>query len=162
MICHKNLYSLLHNPTLAMLGLLQILYIIPTNFWDSRLWSGSNVWTFTSSIWQPIKHLIPTRPFLIWFLPASVKLWCWSITYVWHHNHDTICQLSGSSSSMPFYHPPMPSQSPQITVHHAQNPQSHQDEDDDGDDDDQPQQQQPPRRPNRPRRRPTCGTGRHR
>jgi len=57
--------------------------------------SGSNVWTVTSSIWQPIKHLIPTRPFSIWFLPASVKLWCWSITYVWHHNHDTIiCLLS--------------------------------------------------------------------
>ena len=50
----------------------------------------------------------------------------------------------------------MPSQSPQI----PQNVQSHQDEDDD--DDDEPPQQQPLRRPNRPRRRPTCGTGGHR
>ena len=37
---------------------------------------------------------------------------------------------TGSSSSMPFYPPPMPSQSPQI----PQNVQSHQDEDDDDDD----------------------------
>jgi len=36
----------------------------------------------------------------------------------------------GSSSSMPFYPPPMPSQSPQI----PQNVQSQQDEDDDDDD----------------------------
>jgi len=66
----------------------------------------------------------------------------------------------GSSSSMSFYHPPMPSQSPQI----PQNVQSHQDEDDgdDDDDDDEPQQQQPLKCPNRPRRRPTCGTEGHR
>jgi len=67
----------------------------PTLFRTVPYGSGSNVWSFTSLIWQPIKHLIPTCPFLIWFLPASVKLWCWSITYVWHHNHDTtICLLS--------------------------------------------------------------------
>jgi len=59
-----------------------------------------------------------------------------------------------SSSSMSFYPPPKPSQSPQI----LQNVQSYQDEDDD---DDEPQQQQPPRRPNKPRRRPTCGTEGH-
>jgi len=64
----------------------------------------------------------------------------------------------GSSSSMPFYPPPMPSQSPQI----PQTVQSHQDEDDDDDGDDDEPQQQPPTRPNRPRRRPTCGTGGHR
>ena len=61
---------------------------------------------------------------------------------------------------MSFYPPPMSSQSPQITVHHPQNVQSHQDEDDDYDD--EPQQQQPPRLPNRPRRRSTCGTREHR
>jgi len=61
----------------------------------------------------------------------------------------------GFSSSMPFYPPPMPSQSPQI----PQNVQSQQDEDDD--DDDEPQQQ-PLTHPNRPKRRPTCGTGGHR
>ena len=83
MICHKNLPSLFHNPTLAMSGLLQILYIIPTNILDSRLW------TLTSLVWQPIKHLIPTCPVFIQFLPASVKLWCRSITDVWHLNHDT-------------------------------------------------------------------------
>ena len=49
----------------------------------------------------------------------------------------------------------MPSQSPQI----PQNVQSQQDED--HDDDDEPQQQ-PLTRPNKPRRRPTCGTGGHR
>jgi len=65
----------------------------------------------------------------------------------------------GSSSSMSFYPPPMPSQSPQI----PQNIQSQQDEDDDDDDDDDDEpQQQPLTRPNRPRRRPTCGTGGHR
>ncbi|QCE15475.1 hypothetical protein DEO72_LG11g2487 [Vigna unguiculata] len=37
-ICHKNLPSLLQNPILAMLGLLQISYIIPNPFSDSRLW----------------------------------------------------------------------------------------------------------------------------
>jgi len=63
---------------------------------------------------------------------------------------------------MPFYPPPMPFQSPQITVHHPQNVQSHQDEEDDDDDDDEPQQQQPPRRPNKARRRPTCETRGHR
>jgi len=36
--CHKNLPNLLHNPTLAMLGLLQISYIILNLFSDSRLW----------------------------------------------------------------------------------------------------------------------------
>jgi len=38
MICHKNLLNLLHNPALAMSGLLQILYIIPNNVLDTRLW----------------------------------------------------------------------------------------------------------------------------
>jgi len=65
----------------------------------------------------------------------------------------------GSSSSMSFYPPPMPSQTPQTTVHHLQFSQSHQHEDDDHD---EPHQQQPQTRPTRPRRRPPCGTGGHR
>ncbi|QCE03047.1 hypothetical protein DEO72_LG8g1066 [Vigna unguiculata] len=73
-----------------------------------------------------------------------------------HHHQPFFGQSpmgQGSSSSMPFYPLPMPSQSPQI----PQNVQSHQDEDDDNDDNDKPQQQ-PLTRPNRPRRRPTCET----
>jgi len=38
MICHKNHPNLLHNPTLAMSSLLQILYIITNNFFGTRLW----------------------------------------------------------------------------------------------------------------------------
>jgi len=53
----------------------------------------------------------------------------------------------------------MPSQTPQITIHHPQFFQSHQHEDDDHD---EPHQEQPPTRPTRPRRRPPCGTGGHR
>jgi len=69
----------------------------PIIFWTLVYGSRSNIWTFTPSVWQPIKHPIPTCPFLVQFLPASVRLWCWSITDVWHFNHDTtICLLSRS------------------------------------------------------------------
>jgi len=49
----------------------------------------------------------------------------------------------GSSSSMSFYHPPMFSQTPQITVHHLQFSQSHQYEDDDHDESHQQDQPDP-------------------
>jgi len=59
----------------------------------------------------------------------------------------------GSSSSMPFYSPPMPFQTPQTTVHRPQFSQSDQDEDDD-----EPHQQQPLKQPTRPRKRYPCDT----
>ena len=93
MICHKNHLNLLHNPTLVMSSLLQILYIIPKKFLGTRLWVTVKCLDIHTSVWQPIKHPIPTCPFLVRFLPASVRLWCWSITDVWHFNHDTTIRL---------------------------------------------------------------------
>ncbi|QCE08557.1 hypothetical protein DEO72_LG9g3586 [Vigna unguiculata] len=69
-----------------------------------------------------------------------------------HHPHQSFGQSSmdhGSSSSLSFYHPAMPFQTLQTTIHHSQFHQTHQDEDDD-----ESHQQQPPIGP-------SCGSRGH-
>ena len=77
----------------------------PTIFQTLVYGSRWNVWTFTPSVWQPIKHPIPTCPFLVRFLPALVRLWCWSITDVWHFSHYTIINVILSFANA-FSNPP--------------------------------------------------------
>jgi len=90
-VCHKNFSNHLHNPTLAVSDLLQILYIIRTNLLDNHLWITVKCLDILTLVWQPIKHLIPKSVFVVRILSVSIKLCCKSITYVWHLIFDTNC-----------------------------------------------------------------------
>jgi len=93
MICHKNHPNLLHNPTLAISGLLQILYIIPNNFLGNRLWvtvKCLDIHTLSLATHQTPNSNIS--------LPRTIsscisQVMVLSITNVWHFNHDTTIRL---------------------------------------------------------------------